>query len=290
MSIRAYIKKLSKKLPWYIQDICVYFLKFGRIPNIKHPTTFNEKVLYRKNFKMEAPVFSELADKYRVRRYVEQKIGDNHLIPLLFFTDNPEDLQEFNWQGQSVIVKPNHGAGMYKIVHPPVSAAEVEKIITTAQRWIETDFSHVQREIHYRHISPMILVETLLGDGSVALTDYKFHLFKNANGEFDFVLQVIDDRFSGKLTRRFYVNNFSQVFGCSTLKQSDTELDSENLALALSLSKLLADSFNYVRVDWYIYQGVLYFGEVTFTPVAGFGTGYGKELDRLMGDLWKEWR
>ncbi|WP_273890459.1 ATP-grasp fold amidoligase family protein [Serratia marcescens] len=290
MSIRDCIKKISKTLPWYVQDFCVYTLKFGRFPNIKNPKTFNEKVLYRKNFKMNVPLFIELADKYRVRRYIEANIGREYLIPLLFVTEDPEELKKFNWTTNSVIVKPNHGAGMYKIIHPPVSATELNDILAVSRRWMQTDFSHVQREIHYRYISPLILVEKLLGDGIVALTDYKFHLFKKDDGDFDFVLQIINDRFSGSLTRHFYVNNFEKTFEQSESQNTCVALDLRNLELALSLSKKLAQDFNYVRIDWYIYHGKLYFGEITFTPVAGFGTGYGKSLDHFMGTLWREWR
>ncbi len=290
MFIREYIKKASKKLPWYIQDICVYLLKFGSLPNIKKPETFNEKVLYRKNFKMESPIFSRLADKYRVRDYVSERIGDRYLIPLLFLTHAADELRSFDWREQKVIVKPNHGAGMYKIVTSSLSSTELNDLVEICRKWLATDFSHVQREIHYRNIPPMILVEKLLGDGKSALTDYKFHLFKNAKGEFDFVLQVINERFSGTLVRHFYLNNFTERFGQAPGADSVVSLDVENLRLALALSKRLAADFSYVRVDWYIHQGCLYFGEITFTPVAGFGTGYGKALDAVMGDLWWDWR
>ncbi|WP_273875160.1 ATP-grasp fold amidoligase family protein [Serratia marcescens] len=239
---------------------------------------------------MNDPKFSVLADKYQARLFVKKEVGEQYLIPLLFVTEDPDELRNFNWNTTSVIVKPNHGAGMYKIVNPPLSAAGVNDIVVACHRWVKTDFSHVQREIHYRYISPLILVEKLLGDGVVALIDYKFHLFKKKDGSFDYVLQVINDRFSGVLSRKFYVNNFESVFECAGSKEKDIALDLENLELALSLSKTLARDFNYVRVDWYIHFGQLYFGEITFTPVAGFGTGYGKALDHLMGELWIEWR
>jgi len=287
--IREQVKRFSKKLPWYFQDICVYFLKFNRFPNIKNPKTFNEKVLYRKNFKMNERVFSILADKFLVRSYVTRIIGDSYLIPLLYSTNEPDSLREFDWGKQDAIVKPNHGAGMYKIVKHSISSAQVETLITLCHSWLDTDFSQVQREIHYKDIPPMILVEQLLGDGVTALPDYKFHLFRNADGDFDFVLQVITDRFTGKLTRYFYVNNLTQTFGDLTQSSPGFELDLDNLMLALSLSKQLGADFNYVRIDWYIYHGCLYFGEITFTPVAGFGTGYGRSLDRLMGDMWQYW-
>lgn len=115
MSIRDCIKKISKTLPWYVQDFCVYTLKFGRFPNIKNPKTFNEKVLYRKNFKMNVPLFIELADKYRVRRYIEENIGRQYLIPLLFVTEDPEELKNSIGQRTVSLLNPTMAPGCIKL-------------------------------------------------------------------------------------------------------------------------------------------------------------------------------
>ena len=50
--LKAELKKgfvyLFKKMPWSYQDKVYYYQKFKRIPNIREPKLFNEKVLYRK--------------------------------------------------------------------------------------------------------------------------------------------------------------------------------------------------------------------------------------------------
>ena len=48
------------------------------------------------------------------------------------------------------------------------------------------------------------------------------------------------------------------------------------------VSKQLAKDFNFVRVDWIIYQNKLYFEELTFTPYSGFRPLNNKKLSELV--------
>jgi len=84
----------------------------------------------------------------------------------------------------------------------------------------------------------------------------------------------------------FYVNNLQEAYH----KIRDTGLDVSpimpSLEHALELSKKLASDFDYVRVDWYIHDERIYFGELTFTPGAGLVTGLDRGLNQMMGDMW----
>lgn len=288
---RNTIKVLSKYLPWSLQDRFIFFIKFGRFPKVKHPETFNEKILYRKQHAIQDERFGHLSDKYRVREYVEKIIGDHYFVPLFFYTHEPDSLANYN-PSCDIIIKPNHGAGMYKIVRKSHYAEEVKNLIPLCKAWLDLDFSHVQREIHYRNIPRMILVERLIGDGLTAPSDYKFHMFRKTEGGFNYVLQIINERFSGSISRTFYLNNCHTPFDTGLSRAASGALDDSyaintSLALeALVLSEALAAGFDYIRVDWYVHEDQLYFSELTFTPAAGFGIGYGERLDRLMGTLW----
>ncbi len=130
-------------------------------------------------------------------------------------------------------------------------------------------------------------MEKYIGDGGFGAVDYKFHMFNKKNGNFEYVLQVIYNRKETRaLSMLFYVNNLKNCFH----KIRDTGMDISGelplLEQALELSKVLARNFDYVRVDWYIYQDVIFFGELTFTPGAGMVTGLENGLDQMMGDMW----
>ena len=60
-----------------------YYLKTGMKLNIDNPTRYSEKIQYRKlNYKN--PLYVLCADKYKVRDYVQKKIGEEYLIPQYF--------------------------------------------------------------------------------------------------------------------------------------------------------------------------------------------------------------
>ena len=59
----------------------------------------------------------------------------------------------------------------------------------------------------------------------------------------------------------------------------------ENLEHACELSKEFSKDFNFVRVDFMIYQNKIYFAELTFIPYSGFhdfGKVWNKKLSNYL--------
>ncbi|WP_455813824.1 ATP-grasp fold amidoligase family protein [Pseudomonas graminis] len=290
LKLKAELRKgfvyLLKKMPWSYQDKIYYFQKFKRIPNIREPKLFNEKILYRKYVTGDHVRYANLSDKLLVREYIANTIGEDYLIPLIHQTDDPISLLSLPTL-KNTVIKPNHGSGMVEIVLEEPDCIQKQLLIKRCDEWLHKDFSHHAREIHYRYIKPCILVEQYVGDGKFAAVDYKFHMFNKKDGNFEYVLQVIYNRVgSAALSMSFFVNNLKQSFYKIRDTGFDISGDMETLERALALSKQLATDFDYVRVDWYIHEGHIYFGELTFTPGAGMVTGLENGLNQIMGDMW----
>lgn len=273
-----------RSMPWKLREKYKFYRTFGMFPNLRTPKTFNEKVLYRKHFICSKnEVYTMLADKFMVREYVTSCVGEDYLIPLFGHFDDVQSFTPFVNKLEHCVVKPNHGAGMVKVINDKLNDKEIETLLNEANSWLNTDFSAQSSEFHYSKIKRKILIEKRIGDGNAALTDYKYHLFRQPDGSVFFVLQLIDDRFDGELNRTFYINNFTEAY--SGKHYIDEEIR-PLLEQGFELSVKLLGELEYARIDWYICEGKLYFGEVTLTPAAGFGSGYGRELDMLMGDKW----
>jgi len=60
-----------------------------------------------------------------------------------------------------------------------------------------------------------------------------------------------------------------------------------NFEKMIEFSKKLSKDFLHVRVDFYEVDGVVYFGELTFTKSAGFGKIEPLEFDYKMGSWLK---
>ena len=92
-----------------------YKNNFGKKPNLKEPKTLNEKIIWLK-LNDRTPLHTQCADKYAVREYVSEKIGEQYLVPLLYQTKNPKDIVADNLPNIPCIIKTNHDSGGVFIV------------------------------------------------------------------------------------------------------------------------------------------------------------------------------
>ncbi|RZF27441.1 hypothetical protein EVC45_22935 [Paraburkholderia sp. UYCP14C] len=240
----------------------------GRYPNLIHPVTFNEKILQR-NLHPD-PRFVELTDKLRVREYIARKIGDKHLIPLIAAPDafTPE---VFDALPEAFVMKANHGSSFVEVVRNK-SETSFEKLKKIADQWLRTQFYYVGRERHYGMIEPRVFFEQLLLDqhGKIP-ADFKVHCFGGRpEGPIIYIL-VISDRFGNATHGDVYDIDWNHLdIAIGDYKRSAAPAPRPpHLQSVLDVATRLCEDFDYVRVDLYAPDGLVYFGELTFTPGAG---------------------
>lgn len=257
----------------------------GRFPRLLHPVTFNEKILQR-SLKPDAR-YAELTDKLTVRDYVRTKLGEEHLVPLIAAPDSFTQ-SVFDALPNSFVMKANHGSSFVEVVRDK-SQTSFEKLQTLSARWLATDFYKVGRERHYTNIEPRIFFEKLLLDKSGQIpADYKLHCFGGNAGRPVMYILVISDRFGSNTHGDVYDINWNHLdVAIGYYKRSDSPSPApENLKAILDTAAILAEDFDYVRVDLYAPDNDVYFGELTFTPGAGvlpFGPdGVDYEWGRLL--------
>ena len=69
-----------------------YKKRTGQTLNLENPQTFNEKIQWLKLYD-NSPLKTQLADKYAVREWIANKIGDQYLIPLLGVWDSFDEIE-----------------------------------------------------------------------------------------------------------------------------------------------------------------------------------------------------
>ncbi|EEV8850783.1 hypothetical protein DVI68_02900 [Escherichia coli] len=277
------VRKIAKLI---IGDNLYWKLKFfyatKKWPNIYDPTFFNEKVRWRMLHDQNY-LYVKCADKYEVRNYIEKKIGSEYLVPLRYMFTNNDDITDKCILSNSV-AKSNHGAGMIEFIPETYSLSELKN---TFGKWLNLDYTSESNEKHYSRIPRKILIEESLCKEGKPPVDYKFHTFKQADGSFRFVLQLVNGRFHNE-SRGYYLEDLNKCIwshgeGFHSIPQEHIK----PLKKAMELSSILCEDFNYVRVDWYIYDNKLYFGELTFTPGAGSSYEFGNKLEKLMAKYWQ---
>ena len=255
----------------------------GYILNLDNPKTIQDKINWLKIYDSN-PLKTKCADKVLLHDYCIEKLGKDLCVPILFVYDNTGQI-EWDKLPNQFVLKCNHGSGMNIIVKDKSKLNKADTI-KKLNGFMKDDFAfHVGYEMHYHDIPRKVFVEKYMEDKSQtsSLYDYKFWCF---NGEPKFM--ALSDG-HGHGTMSFYDLNFIKL----DMKRKDFKLMPKEMAKPktfdemIQYSKKLSEDFNFVRVDFYEINGVLYLGELTFTPGAGFFKFEKPEHDILVGDLLK---
>lgn len=254
--------------------------KFKRIHgyplNIDNPQTLSEKIQWIKRFG-NLQRFSPLVDKFAVRQYVQEKIGNQYLIPLIGVYKGVEDINKETLPN-SFIMKANHGCG-WNILVKDKSKMSWDRELCRMRKWLQMDYSKLKGESNYRNIKPRIVIEELISDSSGDLKDYKFFCF---HGQPKFI-QVDGNRYHGH-KRDLYDLNWAKIpirYGYRNLDVPEKK--PEHLYTMIELVKKLSNDFAFVRVDLYYTNDQIYFGELTFTPANGLKKFTPMKYDKLFG-------
>lgn len=229
------------------------------------PVTFNQKTQWMK-VNDSTPLKGRLADKYLVREYVSEIIGSEYLIPLLGVYDSVEEIN-FHELPERCVIKATHGSS-WNIVVSPSSAVGWRSIRRKLQHWLKTDFSLMNGfEFHYRYCTPRIIIEEYQKDyASDSLDDYKVYCFNNGSP----VVCVCKDRFSERgVSTAYYDREWSRLPITDVGEGTFDCPRPPHLKEMVEMSERLAESFAFVRVDWYETTEGLKFGEMTFTSASG---------------------
>lgn len=252
----------------------------GRRLDMANPVTFSEKLFCRMiDLNREPnPQFARVADKFAVRTYVASKVGEQHLIKLLWHGEDPGAIPFDALPGEYVI-KTNHGSAQVIVVKGQADREEIAKKLAV---WMKTNYYWAAREGQYYTIKPRIMIEEYLKsqDGSGPL-DYRFWCFggvpeviqvdnhaHDINPFFDSQWNQLDLHYRDQVARPFIAKP-------------------ENLPQMMDIATRLSVGLDFVRVDLYNINGDIYFGEFTLTPTSGHLKLRPESWDLKLGRKWE---
>lgn len=262
-----------------LNDKIFLFLFFlmtkGRILNLKNPRRFSEKIQWLK-LNNRQHIQSLLADKIEVKQLVAKIIGNKYLNPNIKIFNHPNEITSEDLLPNTVL-KCNHDSGSTIIINDSLDSNSFKNVIKSITKSYRKNPYYISREFSYRDICKRILLEKLIPEKPF---DYKVHVF---NGTCR-LIQVDIDRFS-KHTRNFYDIDW-QFIPLKIQYPNSTSIIARPVELnkMINLSEKLSFGFVYLRVDWYIYQDKLKFGEITFYPGSGQENIYPDIYEDIMGD------
>lgn len=265
----------------------IYFrLKTKMKLNLDNPKRYSEKIQLRK-LNYNNPLYILCADKYKVREYIKEKIGDEYLIPLYFAKKEitKEDLEKLPNQ---FVLKTNNASKTNIIVNDK-EKINIDDVVKKMNKFIKYKFGYRTFELFYNEIDPLIIAEKYIGTENQVPNDYKFHCFRQLDGKVKILVQVDVGRFSDNHYMAYFDETWNmQPFGIEERKRSTTFAKPKNLSKMIEISKKLSKDFDYVRVDLYEVRGKIYFGELTFTDGSGYDVLQPDKYDIEWGTYWNE--
>ena len=256
-----------------------FWARMDKKLSIVNPNTFNEKLQWLKLYDRR-PEYIQMVDKYEVRKYISEKIGEEYLIPLLGVYKHFDEI-DFNKLPNQFVLKCTHDSGGV-VICKDKSNFDIESAKKKFGKYLNRNYYYNSREWPYKFIEPRIICEQYMVDEREdELKDYKFMCF---NGEVKCSFVCLNRNSSKGLNVDFYDMEwepmpFERHYPSSgEITQRPNQFDK-----MVGFSEQLSNDIPFVRVDFYEIDGQLYFGELTFYPGSGFEEFNPERYDYLLG-------
>lgn len=258
-----------------------YRIKMGKKLNLDNPKSFGEKLQWLKLYNRK-PEYTQLVDKYEVKKIVADIIGEEYIIPTLGVWDRFEEI-DFDSLPNQFVLKCTHDSGGLVICRDK-SKIDIKKAQNKIKRCLNHSYYWGTREWPYKNVPRRIIAEKFieLQPSVKDLPDYKWYCF---NGEPKYC-QVIQDRNSDETIDFFDTEwNRQSFIGLNPKASHAANVPNrpEKLETHIEIARLLSKNMPYARVDLYDVGGKIYFGEITLFPGSGFGVFKPDEWNKKIG-------
>ncbi len=262
-----------------------YKIKTGKILDLKHPTSFNEKLQWLKLYDRK-PEYTMMVDKYEVKKYVSTILGKECIIPTLGVWDQFDDI-DFESLPNQFVLKCTHDSGGLVIVR---DKSKLNKIAAKnkIQNSLKRNYYRSGREWPYKNVRPRIIAEQYMDDGNNGLRDYKFFTF-NGESKFIYLSEGLENHPTAKISF-FDLSGEMLPFKRNDYAGFDGECEfPANFEMMRLMSDKLSKAIDcpFVRLDFYNIKGHIYFSEITFSPCSGMIPFFPSEWDEKLGKLIK---
>lgn len=238
--------------------------------NLDAPRNICEKICWMK-LHADTSLWTRCADKYAVRKYVEERGLGSTLNELYGVYEDATEIN-FDLLPEQFVLKTNNGGGGNNVII--VQSKPTLNIKGTANQlngWLKHKIGYRWVEPHYRGIKPLVIAEKYLQPEAEesSLLDYKFYCF---DGRVHSVFFCSDRSFGESVHYSTYDLDwhYQPEKTISKYRTDKIYAKPRSLDKMIEYSSILSKGIPFVRVDWYEIDGEPVFGEMTFTPGGGF--------------------
>src|SRR5690625_2870610 len=236
----------------------MYRHRIGKRLNLKNPTTYNEKLQWLKLYDQN-PNYTKLADKYEVRKFIADKIGQEYLVPLIGVYNSFDEI-DFDSLPNSFVLKCTHDSGGL-VICKDRSKLDIEAAKKKIDKSLRRNYYYHGREWPYKYMKPRIICEEYMEDASKKqLIDFKVMCF---NGKAKCIFVCQNRSSSDGLNIDIYDRNWRLMdFERPKNPNSGTMMPKpKSFDEMIEYSEKLSRGVPFLRVDFYEVNMKLYFGE-----------------------------
>lgn len=262
-----------------------YRVVTGHKLNLKNPKNYNEKLQWLKLYDRK-PVYTTIVDKFAVKGYVRDIIGEQYIIKTIGVWDRFDDI-EFDKLPDQFVLKTTHGGGNTGVVIcRDKKTIDVKRAKSILEKSLKRDAYKVSREWPYKNVPRRIIAEEYMEDSKTGeLRDYKFFCF---DGEPKALFVASERQKKEEPCFDFFDTEYNHLdLRCSHPLAEVAPEKPESFDKMLELSRKLSAGFPHVRVDLYEINGKPYFGELTLYHWEGLMPFYPESWNDTFGNWLK---
>lgn len=286
---------LEKVLPRKIYVSICYKHYTGKKYDFNRIQTFTQErwwlKYYYKQYKRE--LIELCYDKYTVRDYVKDKVGEEYLTEIYGVYNSVNDIN-FDKLPEKFVLKVTQSNG-YNLICENKDKFDIELAKAKLDSWLKKSRkAHFSPETNYYfNGNAKIICERYLEtkEGKIP-NDLKIFCF-NGIPRFTYVtFDPIDE--NGNMTHDYMINLYDIDWNYIPVQYGQHPTDGnikfnkpKNYDKMLKVAKKLAEDFIFVRVDLYNIDGIIYFGELTWVPSSDGLKFIPEKYDEVFGAMLK---
>lgn len=263
----------------------MYYYRMGKKINWNNPATYNEKLQWLKLYDRN-PDYTSLVDKYEVKAHVIQLIGKEHVAETLGVWSSPDEI-DFTTLPRQFVLKTTHGGGNCGVlICKDKTTWNLDEARKTLRHSLAQDLYRDSREWPYKNIQKRIIAEEYLEDFATGeLRDYKFFCFYG-------IVKALFVATERQTREEPFFNFFDRDFKELEIKQGHPRSNKlfkrpAEFEDMIKMAESLSAGIPHVRIDLYVANGCIYFGEFTFYHFGGMVPFEPSSWDKTFGEWLK---
>jgi len=286
LTIRNIVEFLDSRgaFRWMSDEMYLQFMfriKMHNKLNLSNPTTFSEKIQWLK-LNDRRPEYTTMVDKYAVKKYVSDIIGEEYIIPTLGVWEKFEDI-DFSSLPDQFVLKCTHDSGGLVICRDK-SKLDMDATKRKIEKCLKRNYYWMGREWPYKNVPPRIIAEAYMENNQIHdLRNYRFFAF---DGVVKALFNSPEHQNSSEKTKFDFFNMDFRPLNYKNYNPDAVVLPKkpDTFNRMRELTEKLSKEISQVRVDFYEVNDRTYFGELTFAHRSGMMPFEPDERDKTFGE------